>query len=141
LRQLACIRRITQFFREREDGVTPDMAATMAGLTERLERISASHAERFAIRRDDDWYVMKLGEELGELIQAWLKLTGRGRRVGTEPTGLKSQLGEETADLLCQLLLFARRFDIDLMANVRRKWLIFDPAGDPPAPRRMSPAE
>jgi NTP pyrophosphatase (non-canonical NTP hydrolase) len=112
----------------------------LAGLTERLERVSAYYAERFAIRRDDDWYVMKLGEELGELTQAWLKGTGRGRRVGVDRSGLKSQLGDETADLFCQLLLFARRFDIDLMTSIKRKWLIFDPVADP-APRRPARVE
>jgi NTP pyrophosphatase (non-canonical NTP hydrolase) len=115
-----------------------DAGPVLDELTERLERVSAAYAQRFSIRRDDDWYLMKLSEEVGEIIQAWLKLTGRGRRVGIEQAGLRSQLGEETADLLCQLLLFARRHDIDVMASVKRKWLIYDPAGEPVAPRRLT---
>src|SRR4029079_2412168 len=62
------------------EGAHVESVEMLAVLTERLERVSAHYAERFAIRRDDDWYMMKLGEELGELTQAWLKLTGRGRR-------------------------------------------------------------
>ncbi len=116
--------------------MTADALPALAALAERLERVSASHAARFSIRRDDDWHVLKLHAELGELTQAWLKMTDRGRRVGTDTAMLRGQLGDEAADLLCQLLIFARRFDIDLSTSIRRKWLLFDPSGEP-APLRL----
>jgi NTP pyrophosphatase (non-canonical NTP hydrolase) len=106
--------------------VADDISDSLLALTERLERISAAHAARSSVRRDDDWYVLKLQEELGELTQAWLRVTDRGRRAGSEGAALRSQVEDEAADLLCQLLLFARRFEIDLIASVRRKWLLFD---------------
>jgi NTP pyrophosphatase (non-canonical NTP hydrolase) len=106
--------------------VAEDISELIHSLAERLERVSAAYAARSSVRRDDDWYVLKLQEELGELTQAWLRLTDRGRRAGSEGAALRSQVEDEAADLLCQLLLFARRFDIDLIASVRRKWLLFD---------------
>lgn len=116
--------------------MTDDALSCLQSLAERLERVSASHAERFSIRRDDDWHLLKLHAELGELTEAWLKLSGRGRRVGTDSAMLRSQLGDEAADLLCQLLVFSRRFEIDLGTSIRRKWLLFDPIGEP-APVRL----
>jgi NTP pyrophosphatase (non-canonical NTP hydrolase) len=116
-----------------------DISDLIHSLAERLERVSAGYAARMSVRRDDDWYVLKLQEELGELTQAWLRLTDRGRRAGSEGATLRSQMEDEAADLLCQLLLFARRFEIDLIASVRRKWLIFDRMPERPAPRTPIP--
>jgi NTP pyrophosphatase (non-canonical NTP hydrolase) len=108
--------------------------AGLKALAERLERVSTGYPERYTSRRDEDWYVLKLQEEVGELTQAWLRLTERGRRVATDDAALRNQLEDETTDLLCQLLLFARRFDIDLGASIKRKWLLFD-RGAPTGPR------
>jgi len=90
-------------------------------LTEAVEAISRRYATNFGIERNGDWFVLKLQEELGELTQAYLALTGQSRR-STEP-GLKDKLGDEVADLLCQLLLMARHAEIDVPEAVRRKWL------------------
>jgi len=70
------------------------------------------------------------------MTQCWLRLTERGRRGGTDPASLHAQLSDDAANVLCQLLLFARRFDIDLMASVQRNWLLFDPEGEEPRPLR-----
>lgn len=59
---------------------------------------------------------------MGELTQAWNKLSGRGRIGGKSPEELRRSLADETADLLGHILLFAYRNDIDLAAAIERKW-------------------
>jgi len=91
---------------------------TLAELSEAAARISDIYAGKYAIERDDDWFLLKLQEELGELAQAHLKLSGRGR--GEVP---EQSRADEAADVLCMLLLYCRRFGIDPETAVRSKWL------------------
>ncbi|MGY5801248.1 pyrophosphatase, partial [Rhizobium sp. LEGMi12c] len=48
-------------------------------LMKQFEAASATYAADNGLERDDDWFVLKLQEELGELIQIWNRVTGRGR--------------------------------------------------------------
>ncbi len=89
-------------------------------------RASDVYAARNGVARGDDWYVLKLSEELGELVQIWMKLTGRGRTNGKDDGELRKSLEDETADLFGHVLLFAERNGLDLASAVERKWL-FDP--------------
>ena len=91
---------------------------TLAGLSDAAAQISDIYAGKYAIDRDDDWFLLKLQEELGELAQAHLRLSGRGRGQATE-----QDRADEAADVLCMLLLYCRRFGIDPDTAVRRKWL------------------
>lgn len=91
---------------------------TLSEVADSAERISDIYADKFGVRRDDDWYLIKLQEELGELAQAHLRLSSRGRGEACE-----HDRADEVADVLCQLLLYCRRFGIDADAAVRRKWL------------------
>ncbi|WP_411969678.1 pyrophosphatase [Rhizobium sp. 3T7] len=75
------------------------------------------------IRRDADWFLLKLQEEIGELTQAWNRVSGRGRRKGRSDEQLARDLADETADVLGHIVLFAHRNDLDLAAAVKRKWL------------------
>ena len=91
---------------------------TLAEVADSAERVSDIYARNFGIDRDDDWFLLKLQEELGELAQAHLRLSARGRGEATE-----QDRADEAADVLCMLLLYCRRFGIDPEAAVRRKWL------------------
>ena len=91
---------------------------TLDGLSDAAAQISDIYAGKYAIDRDDDWFLLKLQEELGELAQAHLRLSGRGRSQSTE-----QDRADEAADVLCMLLLYCRRFGIDPDTAVRRKWL------------------
>ncbi|OEO29542.1 hypothetical protein VW23_025105 [Devosia insulae DS-56] len=96
--------------------------ATITELTERVEQVSALYAERCDIRRDADWYLLKLQEEAGELVAEHLRSSGRGR-VGERPeAALRAALEDEAADLLAQVLLFCRHNQIDVEAALERKW-------------------
>jgi NTP pyrophosphatase (non-canonical NTP hydrolase) len=91
-------------------------------LADRLERISVGYARREGIRRDDDWFLLKLVEELGELTQMQLARSGRSKDRGYSEEELDARLAEECADVLGHVLLFARRHGIDLDAALEQKW-------------------
>ncbi|SCB32530.1 pyrophosphatase [Rhizobium hainanense] len=92
-------------------------------LMKQFEAASATYAADNGLERDDDWFVLKLQEELGELIQIWNRVTGRGRRKGMSDADLATALADETADVLGHILLFANRNGLDLPAAIERKWL------------------
>ena len=98
----------------------PDLNA----LADRLEDISRNYAARYGIDRRDDWFLLKVQEEMGEMTQAYLTRTGRSRR---EPAEGETQFAAEVADVLCQLLLFARAAGVDIDEAVRDKWLKWEP--------------
>ncbi|MGY5779342.1 pyrophosphatase [Rhizobium sp. LEGMi135b] len=95
----------------------------MKDLMKQFESASATYAADNGLERDDDWFVLKLQEELGELIQIWNRVTGRGRRKGMSDADLATALADETADVLGHILLFANRNGLDLKAAIERKWL------------------
>ncbi|MQQ09384.1 hypothetical protein GFB49_13030 [Epibacterium sp. SM1979] len=90
-------------------------------LSEVAQKVSDVYAARFEIERDAVWHLAKLGEELGELQAAYLKLKGQGRSEAA-PDELRRALEDEVADLFAQILLFARWEDIDVSQAVMRKW-------------------
>jgi NTP pyrophosphatase (non-canonical NTP hydrolase) len=92
-------------------------------LTDDVETISRRYAEVYSFRRDDTWFLLKLQEEVGELTQAYLMRTGQGRAKGLSPEELDANFRAEIADVLCQLLLLARHHEVDVEAEVERKWL------------------
>ncbi|MEQ8282143.1 MAG: pyrophosphatase [Parvibaculum sp.] len=100
----------------------------MIGLAGQFEEASKRYAATNGITRNEDWFILKLQEELGELTQVWMKLTDRGRKRGLSETELREALADETADLLGHILLFAQKNGIDLAPAITRKWR-FEPAG------------
>lgn len=98
---------------------------TISALSAKVGRVSDIYAERCDIKRDDDWYVLKLVEELGELNAEYLRLTGRGRKKDKSMQEIKSDLGAECADVLAHLLLFANHNKIDLEQELREKWFVY----------------
>ena len=96
-------------------------------LGSQFETASAGYAAAHGIERDSDWFILKMQEEMGELTQAWNKLSGRGRSQGKSPDDLRTQMADETADLLGHVLLFAQHHKLDLHRAIERKWR-FQPA-------------
>ncbi|MGX6604390.1 pyrophosphatase [Micromonosporaceae bacterium Da 78-11] len=88
-----------------------------------VEEISQRYAEHFGFRRDETWFLLKLQEEVGELTQAYLAKTGQARAKDRTPEELESAFRAELADVLCHLLLLARHHEVDMAAEVSRKWL------------------
>ena len=96
--------------------------ATITELTERVEQVSAIYAARCDIRRDADWYALKLQEEAGELVAEYLRGTGRARIGERSEAVIREALEDEAADVLAQVLLFCRHNQIDVEAALERKW-------------------
>ncbi len=93
-----------------------------------VEEVSAFYAERHNIDRTDDWLMLKLNEEVGELTQAYLARAGQARDKGRSDHELDADFSEELADVLAQVLLIANRFGVDLASQVDRKWLVWKPS-------------
>lgn len=98
-------------------------------LQQRFENASRLYADSNGIERDADWFLLKLHEEVGELTQAWNRLSGRGRTRGLSEAERRRDLEDEAADVLGHILLFAHRHGIDLPSAIERKWR-FHPAGN-----------
>ena len=96
-------------------------------LTEEVETISTAYARQFDIQRDDNWFILKLNEEMGELTQSYLKLSGQARVNGLDDSTLRAQFEDEVADVLGQLLLLTKHFEVNLADAIQRKWLIWLP--------------
>ena len=103
------------------------MSRTLVELEGMVARVSDVYADRFGIRRDDDWFILKLQEELGELTAEYLRGTERARLNGASAVDLRTALENEAADVLAMLLLFAQRNGIDLDAALQRKWFKYLP--------------
>ncbi|MGT2426571.1 MazG-like family protein [Amnibacterium kyonggiense] len=104
----------------------------LASLTERVERVSAGYAAREGFDRDDDWFLLKLMEEVGELTQVQLARTGRGEDRGWDADEVERRTADEVADVLGHVLLLARRFGVDVETAMDEKWLQWErsyPAG------------
>lgn len=91
---------------------------TLDEVSDAAEKIADIYAGKYGVERDDDWFLLKLQEELGELAQAHLRLSSRSRGEASE-----QDRADEAADVLCFLLLYCRRFGIDPNAAVKAKWL------------------
>ena len=98
----------------------------LQGLADAIEAVSARYADRFGIRRDLDWCMLKLTEELGELTQAHLKRTGQAR-ADASALDLTRRFEDEMADVLGQLLVLSKVAGTDLFEALDRKWLRWHP--------------
>ena len=103
--------------------ISPDLRS----LADAIEDVSARYARRFGIRRDLEWCLLKLGEELGELTQAHLKRSGQAR-TSDDMSELTRRFEDEMADVLGQLLVLAKLSGTDLDAALERKWLCWHPS-------------
>ena len=97
-------------------------------LSREVETVSSLYAERNGIDRTNEWLMLKLHEEVGELTQAYLARAGQTRDKGRTRTQLEDDFRAELADVFAQVLLIAQRFDVDLADEVNRKWLVWRPA-------------
>jgi NTP pyrophosphatase (non-canonical NTP hydrolase) len=100
----------------------------IADLQHEVESVSGYYADRHSIDRTDDWFVLKLNEEVGELTQAYMARAGQARDKGRTPAELDDDFRAELADVLAQVLLIAERFKIDVAEEINRKWLVWKPA-------------
>jgi NTP pyrophosphatase (non-canonical NTP hydrolase) len=94
-------------------------------LTAQVERVSQVYASQFGIDRDANWFVLKLQEEIGELTQAHLMLSGQARAKGKSAEEMQAMFRAEVADVLCHVLILAHHHQIDVVDEIRSKWLVY----------------
>ncbi len=83
-----------------------------------------NYGKKFAIEIDEDYTLLKLYEEMGELSQAILINRKKCRpEKYPGPEIAKQKLGEEMADVLGLLVTNAKLLDIDLEKALEKKWL------------------
>lgn len=87
----------------------------------KIAEVSDIYAERCGIKRDRDWYLLKLQEEIGELVNAHLIRTSRSRRKLADQEAIL-KLSDEAADVFAQFMLFVKNEGIDLNGALERKW-------------------
>lgn len=91
-------------------------------LQKQFDAASLSYCDLHGLERDQDWVMLKLQEEIGELTQVWNTKTGRGRDKGLSHEDLDQSLADEVADALGMLLVFAHQHELDLAESIARKW-------------------
>jgi NTP pyrophosphatase (non-canonical NTP hydrolase) len=99
-------------------GVTMDVLL----LRDRIAEAGNRYAASLNVDPTDDWIIMKTLEEAGELVQSFLRYSARARTRGLTAEELKRALDDEIADLLGFSLVLAKRFDVDLLRALERKW-------------------
>jgi len=95
-------------------------------ITEEIESVSKNYIKKFKIKRNSDWIILKLQEELGELIQSYLMTIGQARHKGKTKEELIKGFNEEVADVFCHVLLLAKFHKVDLEKEVKEKWLVWN---------------
>ena len=68
-------------------------------VTEKVEKVSEGYAAAFGIDRDATWFMLKLQEEVGELTQSFLRLTGQARTKGKTGGSWPPIFGAAIADV------------------------------------------
>ena len=82
------------------------------------------YGEKYNIKIDQDFALLKLQEEMGEFMQAMLIYKKKSRpEKYTSEEEVKKQLSHEMADLLGMVLVNAHLFDIDLEKAIEEKWI------------------
>lgn len=83
-----------------------------------------NYGQRYNIKIDEDFALLKLYEEVGEFSQALLIHKGKCRpeKLETEEKS-KEHLGQEMADVLGLLMMNAHLLDINLEENLKKKWI------------------
>jgi len=90
-------------------------------ILEKIKKVSDKYEKVHDIKRDDDWYILKLHEEVWELSQVYLSLTWRWRKRDKNDEEMMKNFSDELADILAQLLLLADKKDIDIEKSLKEK--------------------
>lgn len=97
----------------------------MQELITKIEAVSQKYSKQYKIKRSPSWFLLKLQEEVGELTQSYLMMTGRGRAKNKSKNILRADFEQEIADVFCHVLLLAHSNQVDLEKAVDDKWLMW----------------
>ncbi len=93
-------------------------------LQKRIIDIFKEGLERDNIKTNDDYFVMKIGEEVGELVQSYLVYKKQCRPVKYLQDGeAKKAVAKELSDVLALVFMIAHTLDINLEEAIEKKWI------------------
>lgn len=92
-------------------------------LTEEVSQVVNTYCDKFNITSNNEWYLLKIQEELGELVQSYLELNNKSRKRDTTNEELKQNFENEVADLFCIVLAMSKHNEINLERVINDKWL------------------
>ena len=95
----------------------------MQELVNKIEAVSQKYSKQYKIKRNPSWFLLKLQEEVGELTQCYLMMTGKGRSKNKTKKELRTDFEKELADVFCHVLLLARANGVDVERAIDDKWL------------------
>jgi len=82
------------------------------------------YLENDKIALDDDYLMLKIGEEVGELMQAYLIYKKRCRQEKyLSPKEAKKSFAKELADVIGLVFIIVTVMDIDLDEAIDKKWI------------------
>lgn len=95
-------------------------------LTAKVKEVIRLYKEQYPdVQMDRDYIPLKITEEWGECLQAFLMLSDRGRQKGKSKDEIRAELEKEMADVFGYLLAFADAEGIDLPRALERKWFAY----------------
>ncbi len=93
-------------------------------LTQAVVQNAYNYGEKYNIVIDEDFALVKLMEEMGELAQAKLIYDKKSRpEKFLDPDTSKQNIACELADIMGMSMLLADLLDIDLQQALQKKWI------------------
>ncbi len=95
-----------------------------------IHRKFRHYKKKHQIKAGNDYLVMKLSEELGEFVQAYIiskKQCAKQKRL-TDRKAI-ANLTEELADVASLTMVFTQENDLDLEKIFKKKWIDTTPKG------------
>jgi len=93
-------------------------------LETKITEIFEHYAQKNGITLTDDYLLIKLTEELGEFIQAYLIYQKRCRpEKYLAEADARKDLAKELSDVVCLCLIIANKLNIDLNEAITKKWI------------------
>lgn len=86
------------------------------------EQAWSQYAEKFQIKRDDEFYFLKMQEELGELVRSFMEIRGSEKKRKSNIDELKKKFAGDVASLVGNSLILAHHFGIDLEEKIKQKF-------------------
>jgi len=97
---------------------------TFKELQSKIIQNAEKYGENYDVDIDEDWALLKLYEEVGELAQAVLIHRKKSRPSKYVPEDVsKEEVGKELADVMGMVIVNAHLFGIDLEDAIDRKWI------------------
>jgi NTP pyrophosphatase (non-canonical NTP hydrolase) len=88
---------------------------------------ATKYGEKYNVSIDEDFCILKLQEEVGELMQAILIARRKSRPEKFLPADeAKEEVAKELADVVGMAIVTAKVMDIDLLAALQGKWMRTD---------------